>query len=98
YRNVTGVQTCALPIFGDHLPTFLIAPFIFLAAGAISFTTGTSWGTFALMIPIGIPLALDLGLSTPLLLSALIGGGVFGDHCSPKIGRASWRERVVLSY
>lgn len=77
----TGTYIASL--IGDHLPKFLIAPLIFLAAGVISFTTGTSWGTFALMIPIGIPLALDLGLSTPLLLSALIGGGVFGDHCSP---------------
>jgi Na+/H+ antiporter NhaC len=70
-------------MIGSYLPQFLIIPLIFLASGAIAFTTGTSWGTFALMIPIGIPLALDVDLSTSLLLSSIIGGGVFGDHCSP---------------
>ncbi|MCW9707473.1 Na+/H+ antiporter NhaC family protein [Fodinibius salsisoli] len=78
-----GTGTYIATLIGDYLPQFLIIPLIFLASGAIAFTTGTSWGTFAIMIPIGIPLALDLSLSTPLLLSSIIGGGVFGDHCSP---------------
>ena len=78
-----GTGTYISSLIGSYLPTFLITPLIFVAAGAIAFTTGTSWGTFALMIPIGIPLALDVTLSTPLVLSAIIGGGVFGDHCSP---------------
>lgn len=78
-----GTGTYIADLIGDSLPRFMIIPLIFLASGAIAFTTGTSWGTFALMIPIGLPLALDLDLSTSLLLSAIIGGGVFGDHCSP---------------
>ena len=78
-----GTGTYISSLIGSYLPTFLITPLIFVAAGAIAFTTGTSWGTFALMVPIGIPLALDITLSTPLVLSAIIGGGVFGDHCSP---------------
>ncbi|HLR25670.1 MAG TPA: Na+/H+ antiporter NhaC family protein [Fodinibius sp.] len=78
-----GTGTYIASLIGSYLPKFLITPLIFLAAGAIAFTTGTSWGTFALMVPIGIPLALDLGISEPLMLSAIIGGGVFGDHCSP---------------
>ncbi|SMO60603.1 Na+/H+ antiporter NhaC family protein [Fodinibius sediminis] len=78
-----GTGSYISSLIGVFLPRYLIIPLIFLASGAIAFTTGTSWGTFALMIPIGIPLALDLGLAVPLLLSAVIGGGVFGDHCSP---------------
>ena len=61
----------------------LIIPLIFLIACFISFATGTSWGTFAIMIPIAVPLALNMGLSLPLTVSAVMGGGVFGDHCSP---------------
>lgn len=68
---------------GEFLPGFLIAPLLFICAGVMSFTTGTSWGTFAILIPVGIPLAQSMGLPTPMVLSAILGGGVFGDHCSP---------------
>ena len=61
----------------------LIIPLIFLIACFISFATGTSWGTFAIMIPIAVPLALSLDLNVPLMVSAVMGGGVFGDHSSP---------------
>jgi len=67
----------------DNLPIWSLAAIIFIASGIISFTTGTSWGTFSIMVPIAMPLALSSGLPPALLLSAVIGGGVFGDHCSP---------------
>lgn len=68
---------------GTTLPAFAIAPLLFLAGGLMSFTTGTSWGTFAILIPVGMPLAAAFGLPHSLLLAAILGGGVFGDHCSP---------------
>lgn len=68
---------------GEHLPPFLIVPMLFLAGALMSFTTGTSWGTFALLIPIGVPMIHTLGLPPSLVLGAILGGGVFGDHCSP---------------
>ncbi len=67
----------------------------FFTAGAISFATGTSWGTMAILMPIAIPLAYKFPLSHPgidaahatgLLLSttaAVLAGATFGDHCSP---------------
>ena len=61
----------------------LIVPLVFLVSCFISFATGTSWGTFAIMIPIAVPLAQNMGLSLPVMVSAVMGGGVFGDHCSP---------------
>ncbi len=66
----------------------LAAPVVFLTSGVIAFATGTSWGTFAIMIPLAVPLAAamqpgDGGLFLPLVVSAVLGGGVFGDHCSP---------------
>lgn len=65
------------------LPHWLLAPTVFLCASCISFTTGTSWGTFAILIPVAIPIALATGADPALLLAAVLGGGVFGDHCSP---------------
>jgi len=70
-------------IVGGNLPAFLIPATLFLAGALISFSTGTSWGTFAILIPLGMPLAVSLDLSPSLLLAAILGGGVFGDHCSP---------------
>ena len=66
----------------------LAAPVVFLTSGVIAFATGSSWGTFAIMIPLAVPLAAamqvdDAGVSLPLVVSAVLGGGVFGDHCSP---------------
>lgn len=65
------------------LPAWAAAPAVFLAAAFISFTTGTSWGTFALVAPIALPIAAAVGAPPALVLAAMMGGGVFGDHCSP---------------
>lgn len=56
---------------------------IFLVASVTAFSTGTSWGTFALLVPIALPLVEQAPELTPLALAAVLGGGVFGDHCSP---------------
>jgi Na+/H+ antiporter NhaC len=65
------------------LPTGLIPALVFLLACFVAFSTGTSWGTFAIMIPIVIPMVELLGLHPALTLAAALGGGIFGDHCSP---------------
>jgi len=63
-------------------PSFV--PFIiFLVACVIAFSTGTSWGTFAIMIAIGVPMSQTLDANLYLTIAAALGGGVFGDHCSP---------------
>jgi tetracycline resistance efflux pump len=61
----------------------LLPPIVFLVACFIAFSTGTSWGTFAIMLPIAIPMVTIMQASLPLTVSAVLGGGVFGDHCSP---------------
>lgn len=70
-------------LVADYLPLWSVPAVIFIAGAFASFTTGTSWGTFALLVPIAMPIALNLGLPPALVLSAVLGGGVFGDHCSP---------------
>ncbi len=49
----------------------------------IAFSTGTSWGTFAIMIPIAVPMAREMDANVLMAIAAVLGGGVFGDHCSP---------------
>jgi Na+/H+ antiporter NhaC len=60
----------------------------FLITAIISFSTGTSWGAYAMTIPVVLPLAYDLtgGEITPLIyqtIAAIAGGGIFGDNASP---------------
>jgi tetracycline resistance efflux pump len=67
----------------DFLNPSLIAPILFITSAFISFSTGTSWGTFAIMIPIAVPIALYASSPLALSIAAVLSGSVFGDHCSP---------------
>ena len=61
-----------------------LVPFVvFLVSCFIAFSTGTSWGTFAIMLTIAIPMARELDAPMLMTIAAALGGGVFGDHCSP---------------
>jgi Na+/H+ antiporter NhaC len=64
------------------LPGFIPA-IIFVIAAITAFMTGTSWGTYGIMIPIAMRIAMSLGLPPSLMLAAVLGGGVAGDHCPP---------------
>ena len=61
---------------------------VFLISAAVSFSTGTSWGTMAIIYPLAIPLAFSMMQidETNLLyacVASVLSGAVFGDHCSP---------------
>lgn len=61
-----------------------LLPFLtFLLCLLLSFATGTSMGTMAIMSVICFPMAINMGISVPLVGGALFGGSIFGDHCSP---------------
>lgn len=81
-------------VLSDALPIELLPVTVFVVAGAISFATGTSWGTMAILLPLAIPLTVALGGEAVVsggpqdhvLLSAIgavLAGSIFGDHCSP---------------
>jgi len=61
----------------------LVPALMFLVACFVAFSTGTSWGTFAIMVAIAVPLAQGMETNVSLAIAAALGGGVFGDHCSP---------------
>ncbi|PTL38911.1 Na+/H+ antiporter NhaC family protein [Alkalicoccus saliphilus] len=66
------------------IPVALLPALLFLVAGFMAFSTGTSWGTFAIMLPIAgdIAAATDITMMLPVL-AAVLAGAIFGDHCSP---------------
>ncbi|MEP0367463.1 MAG: Na+/H+ antiporter NhaC family protein [Cyclobacteriaceae bacterium] len=78
-----GTGTYVASVTESWLHPGLAPAVIFITSCFIAFATGTSWGTFAIMIAIAIPLSQNLGLNVHLTLAAVLGGGVFGDHCSP---------------
>ena len=77
----TGQYTAELSKqwLSPHFVPFII----FVVSSFIAFSTGTSWGTFAIMIAIAVPMAQAMDVNIPLSIAAVLGGGVFGDHSSP---------------
>jgi len=61
----------------------MLPAIIFVIAGFVAFATGTSWGTFGMLLPIAIPLADAMGVPISPAIGAVLSGALFGDHCSP---------------
>ncbi len=75
-------------ILADKIPPYWFAPAVFVTGCLISFATGTSYGTMAILIPTAVPIAFALdggsyGLNTMITVGAVLDGAIFGDHCSP---------------
>jgi len=72
---------------GDWIAPAWIPATVFIMAALVSFATGTSWGTMAILFPLVVPLAHQIapGNETILLgtVSSILAGSVWGDHCSP---------------
>ena len=81
--DVLGTGVYVAQVTAGTMPNYIYLPLIFLVSGGIAFSTGTSWGTFAIMLPIAVPAAATLGLPLAPFVAATLSGGVFGDHCSP---------------
>jgi len=76
-------------LLGGAVSIWMLPAAIFLASATISFATGTSWGTMAILFPVALPLAHQIGgpaESLPYIYAVcgtILSGSVFGDHCSP---------------
>ncbi len=77
----TGLYLASLA--SENLNINLLAAVIFLLSSVMAFATGTSWGTFSIMIPVAVPMAVGMDANVALSIGAVVSGGVFGDHCSP---------------
>jgi Na+/H+ antiporter NhaC len=81
--NLLGTGVYVAQVAQDTIPVALMLPLLFLISAFIAFSIGSSWGTFAIMIPLAVQIALSMELSVPMFLAAVLSGSVFGDHASP---------------
>jgi tetracycline resistance efflux pump len=81
--NALGTGPYVAQVTAGVLPPVVFLPLVFLVSAGIAFSTGTSWGTFAIMLPIVVPAAMTLGLPLAPFVAAALSGGIFGDHSSP---------------
>lgn len=86
--NEMGTADFIMSLVSGNLPPALLPVCIFVICSILSFATGTSWGTFAIAMPLALPMAFAITggedtLLTTLSFAAVAGGGLFGDHCSP---------------
>ncbi len=83
-----------ISVISDSIAPHWLPVLVFIVCAATSFSTGTSWGTMAIMMPLVIPLAFHISTTNNLsesesylimvcVISSVLAGCVFGDHCSP---------------
>jgi Na+/H+ antiporter NhaC len=70
-------------LIGDSVSPVYFPMIVFALGALISLSTGSSYGTFAILMAIAVPVGFELGASMYLTIAAVLSGGLFGDHCSP---------------
>lgn len=82
-----GAAFVIIESLNDRFPVELLPLLVFLIGTVTSFTTGTSWGTMGVLLPLALPVVIQLGgpesPAIPAVVAAVFSGAVFGDHCSP---------------
>lgn len=81
--GLLGTGVYVAQIAQETIPMALLLPLLFLVSSFIAFSIGSSWGTFAIMIPLAMQIVINLQLDPALFLAAVLSGSVFGDHASP---------------
>lgn len=82
-KNELGTGQYVASVAQQWLSPALVPFLVFVVSCFIAFSTGTSWGTFAIMMAIAVPMAKEMDTNVYMAIAAVMGGGVFGDHCSP---------------
>ncbi|WP_407926900.1 Na+/H+ antiporter NhaC family protein [Capillibacterium thermochitinicola] len=82
--NLLGAKEFVSAIFEGSAAglKILLPAIVFAVASGMSFSTGTSWGTFGILLPIVVAIGMEPELLI-ISISATLAGAVFGDHCSP---------------
>ena len=78
-----GTSEFVVQVTQGFLSPKLVPALLFVVGTVISFATGTSWGTMAILLPLGIQMSVAFEISTALTIGAVLSGSLFGDHCAP---------------
>ncbi|MEN8144541.1 MAG: Na+/H+ antiporter NhaC family protein, partial [Gemmatimonadota bacterium] len=78
-----GTGEYVASLVAGRVPLPVLLPLLFGVAAVIAFSTGSSWGTFAIMLPISVPIAVAIGAPVAPFVAVSLSGGIFGDHSSP---------------
>ena len=78
-----GTANYIIDLCKDFLNPAFLPLIVFLIGCAMSLATGSSWGPYAILMPIVIPMSYTMGAPLLVTVAAVISGGLFGDHCSP---------------
>ncbi|MGP1598740.1 Na+/H+ antiporter NhaC family protein [Peptoanaerobacter stomatis] len=83
YLNTGGFV--AHHLASNNIPIWIFPAIIFVVAAFLAFSTGTAWGTFGILIPIIVPIIVNMDAMShiSIILASIFSGSVFGDHCSP---------------
>ncbi|MBU2098777.1 MAG: sodium:proton exchanger [Gammaproteobacteria bacterium] len=81
--GVLGTDVYVATVASQNINPAFLPVMIFMVSCLISFATGSSWGTYAIMIPLSLPAAVATGAPVEVCIGAILSGGLFGDHCSP---------------
>ncbi|MYA67820.1 MAG: C4-dicarboxylate ABC transporter [Gammaproteobacteria bacterium] len=81
--NLLGTGPYVAQLAREAIPLSLLLPLLFILSAFIAFSIGSSWGTFAIMIPLAMQIALSLDINPGYFLAAVLSGSIFGDHASP---------------
>ena len=79
-NDMLGLATYVIENVAPLMTPLMFPALTFLTMALISFATGSSWGVFAIAIPIILPLAETVGVSIPLAIGALVSASAFGSH------------------
>ena len=79
-NDMLGLATYVIKNVAPLMTPLMFPALTFLTMALISFATGSSWGVFAIAIPIILPLAESVGVSIPLAIGALVSASAFGSH------------------
>jgi tetracycline resistance efflux pump len=69
--------------YSSWIPPSIVVPLLFLFGAAISYFIGSAWGTWGILMPLGISMAAASGIYLPLVIGAVFASGTFGAFASP---------------
>ena len=81
-KDLGTAQTLA-QLVGQEVNPALLPAIVFVLGAVISIATGSSWGTFAILMTLAVPVAVAVDAPLYLTIGAVLSGGLFGDHTSP---------------